>query len=96
MAAAMAQLDELGEVLYTGRNCVPRRLGPTEQHPDGVKLAQTVRARVRNGVYRPGTPLPTAILAVRHGLDVKKVPRALRLLIRDQLVAYRQGPAGPG
>ncbi|MFF0478413.1 hypothetical protein [Streptomyces sp. NPDC004284] len=89
IAAAMSHLDQMGEVVCTGRTCVPRRLGPNEQHPDDVALDQTVRAGGRSGDYRPGTPLPTVILANRHGLDLKKVPRALRLLVKDDFVAHR-------
>ncbi|MFE5970293.1 hypothetical protein [Streptomyces sp. NPDC056463] len=96
IAAAMGHLDQMGEVVYTGRNCLPRRLGPNEQHPDDLALDQAVREGVRGGVYQPGTPLPTAILADRHGLALEKVPRAFRLLIKDDLVAHQDGSAGPG
>ncbi|MEU7028873.1 GntR family transcriptional regulator [Streptomyces sp. NPDC046275] len=96
ISAALVQLDQMGEVVYGGRHRVARRLGPNEQHPDDVALDQAVRAAIASGAYRPGDPLPTAILASRHGLDLTKVPRAFRRLIKDKLVAHRDGPAGPG
>lgn len=99
VAAALTALDELGEVVYSrtrGRRSTQWRLGPQEQHPDDVAFDQEVRTGIKDGKFRVGTPLPTAILAHRHGLDLGKLPRAFRLLIKDQLVAHRHGPAGPG
>ncbi|MGW6393328.1 hypothetical protein ACWFR1_23105 [Streptomyces sp. NPDC055103] len=94
VAAAMVQLDQLGEVVYNRSGL--RRLGPQEHHPDDVALDRVVRSGIQSGAYRPGTPLPTAILAARHGLTLEKVPRALRMLIRDRLVACWDGPVGRG
>ncbi|MGA5637745.1 hypothetical protein ACPCTN_03190 [Streptomyces cinereoruber] len=99
VAAAMATLDELGEVVYGwagGKGGAHRRLGPREEHPRDVLFDRAVRAGIRDGKYEAGTPLPTSILAHQHGLAVQMVPRALRGVIRDGLVSFWDGPHGPG
>ncbi|MFJ4868524.1 hypothetical protein [Streptomyces sp. NPDC088757] len=99
LSAAMAELGTAGEVVYRGR--VGRghsyRLRPGEQHPDDAAFEKATRKAIQDGNYRPGTPLPLGVLALRHNLDSAQIPRACRGLIAERLVAFRQDERlGPG
>ncbi|MFE6782110.1 hypothetical protein ACFVFF_07600 [Streptomyces sp. NPDC057680] len=100
ISPALTHLDAEGALVYRGGNRAPGRsyrLRPGEQHPDDVAFDRDVRQKIASGHYRPGTPLPTQILADRHGLAPSKLPRASRWLIKDRLIAHREeGPLGPG
>lgn len=97
---ALTHLDTEGALVYRGGNRgsgQSYRLGPGEQHPDDVAFDRDIRQKIANGHYQQGSPLPTQILADRHGLETGQLPRASRQLIKDRLIASREeGPLGPG
>ncbi|MGW5002500.1 hypothetical protein ACWEP8_33125 [Streptomyces hydrogenans] len=95
VAAALRTMDLLGEVVH-GNKGYRFRLRPQEQHPMDVALDKAVRGGIRDGTHQPGTALPIGILAQRHGLAIEMIPRAMRAVLRDDLVSDREGPAGRG
>ncbi|MFB7424730.1 hypothetical protein ACFC0K_15805 [Streptomyces hydrogenans] len=95
IAAALRTMDLLGEVVH-GNKGYRYRLRPQEQHPMDVAIDKAVREGIWDGTHQSGTALPVGILAQRHGLAIEMIPRAMRALIRDGLVADREGPAGRG
>ncbi|MFF6903916.1 hypothetical protein [Streptomyces hydrogenans] len=98
VAAALADLDTRGELVYRGsqRRGPSYRLRPGEQHPDDVAFDREIRQKIARKDYQQGNPLPTQILADRHGLVPSLIPRACRRLIKDGVIAYREGSLGPG
>ncbi|MGW8630594.1 GntR family transcriptional regulator [Streptomyces sp. NPDC055793] len=60
--------------------------------PKYLRLAETLRARIVQGAYRPGQTIPSEPqLAAEHGMSRPTVVRALDLLKRDGWIESRQG-----
>ncbi|MFB6630003.1 hypothetical protein ACFCWY_08915 [Streptomyces sp. NPDC056362] len=100
VSSAMASLDTEGSIVYRGGNRAAGpsyRLRPDELHPSDVAFDRDIRQKIASGHYEQGSPLPVQILADRHGLESRQLPRACRHLIKDRLIAAREeGPFGPG
>lgn len=62
------------------------------EQPKFIRLAETLRARIADGTYPPGTRIPSEPqLSREHGISRPTVVRALELLKRDGWLEARQG-----
>jgi DNA-binding transcriptional regulator YhcF (GntR family) len=76
--------------ILTGANRAP---APSPRLPSDESLYRTMRARIEDGAYKAGQPLPkTAYLAASERAGTRTVGRIYRRLVRDGL-AYQKGRA---
>lgn len=89
---ALAVLEDVGVVrVDRGRGRVVGA-GPVRTSPLHVEIAARVRARIREGIYPPGSTLPSeSALAASEGASRSTVRHAYRVLEDEGLVVAKQG-----
>ncbi|MFF5781859.1 hypothetical protein ACFY7Y_33705 [Streptomyces virginiae] len=94
-SAALAVLEQRGDVFFSGRGRGVSVVGPGMVHPDDAVITAYLETAALS--YGPGDALPMGLIAHDCQVPVAHVRRASRPLIVSGLLQFRpRGPHGPG
>jgi len=67
-------------------------MSPTQDSGPAARIADALRAAIRDGTYQPGQKLPSLReIGAQHGVNINTAAKAISLLVEEGLVTTRYG-----